>query len=138
MLYLVLTIWSCSIAVFSGRISAFDFPDEEPNFGECDKKIFWVYAIRLFDFLDFNGLERQALPVFPPALTGSNIPVLPPTAPATAAAASASVPLPTPTNGQTCVCVPTGTCSGTLIPPGNTDGSGLLDIRIVTNVSNLW
>lgn len=38
----------------------------------------------------------------------------------------------TPTNS--CICVPTGSCNfGTVV--GNTDGSGLIDIRIVNSVS---
>lgn len=36
------------------------------------------------------------------------------------------------TPGTTCVCVPPGRCTTT--PSGSTDGSGVIDIRIVTGV----
>lgn len=38
----------------------------------------------------------------------------------------------TPAPGSTCVCVPTGRCTTT--PGSSTDGSGVIDIRIVTGV----
>ncbi|XP_031630000.1 phenoloxidase-activating factor 2-like [Contarinia nasturtii] len=34
---------------------------------------------------------------------------------------------------QTCICVPTGQCTGTIVPSTPVDGSGLIDIRIVNN-----
>lgn len=37
----------------------------------------------------------------------------------------------TPTPGTTCVCVPTGRCTTS---PSTSDGSGVIDIRIVTGV----
>lgn len=41
------------------------------------------------------------------------------------------------TPGNTCVCVPTGQCNfGTVPSTGNTDGTGLIDIRIVNSVRN--
>lgn len=40
----------------------------------------------------------------------------------------------TPTNS--CICVPTGQCNFGGGVPGNTDGSGLIDIRIVNSVSD--
>lgn len=43
------------------------------------------------------------------------------------------VTAPTAAAGQTCICVPTGTCKNTALPQPS-DGSGLLDFRIVTNV----
>lgn len=36
---------------------------------------------------------------------------------------------------QTCICVPIGTCTGTVVPVAGIDGSGIIDIRIVNNVS---
>lgn len=35
---------------------------------------------------------------------------------------------------QTCICVPTGTCTGTVVQSTPVDGSGIIDIRIVNNV----
>lgn len=37
------------------------------------------------------------------------------------------------TPGNTCICVPTGQCNFGSVP-GNTDGTGLIDIRIVNSV----
>lgn len=39
---------------------------------------------------------------------------------------------------QHCICVPIGTCTGTVVPGTPTDGSGIIDIRIVNNVNNLF
>lgn len=38
------------------------------------------------------------------------------------------------TPGQTCICVPTGTCTGTIVTSSPNDGTGIIDIRIVNNV----
>lgn len=57
-------------------------------------------------------------------------PTAAPTAPATTATTVITPNIVTPT-GQTCICVPTGSCQG----QGSPDGSGLIDIRIVTNVT---
>lgn len=88
--------------------------------------------------LDINGLERQAIPVFSPSTFPPSLPIFPATAAATTAALPAPLTLSTNSNGQTCVCVPTGSCPVTATPQGNTDGSGILDIRIVTNVSTVF
>lgn len=41
------------------------------------------------------------------------------------------------TPANTCICVPTGQCNfGTVPGTGNTDGTGLIDIRIVNSVRN--
>ncbi|KAJ6636460.1 Phenoloxidase-activating factor 2 [Pseudolycoriella hygida] len=77
------------------------------------------------------GLEgRQAattLPTFP-TLPGTPAPPAATTVPPTTAVAAVVTPA-----GQTCICVPTGSCNTT--GTGSPGGEGLIDIRIVTNVS---
>lgn len=77
-----------------------------------------------------STLERQGIPAFPslPPLAGIPTGIQQPLF-----LNNTNLIVTTP-SGQTCICVPAGACSSTP-PVGNTDGSGLLDIRIVTNVS---
>lgn len=154
MLVFVVIWWTCSVStvltlsVYSDVKRGFEFPDDNPNYGEKNVLLKLLFmninlTTNILYFADFSGLERQALPVYVPALP--QLATFPPPLsifPVTAQAANpalvavpAALPLPSTTNGQTCVCVPTGTCPVATAPQGNTDGSGLLDIRIVTNVS---
>lgn len=80
-----------------------------------------------------TSLGRQAATTLP------TFPTLPasPTAPAsvspTTATISSIVPNIVTPVGQTCICVPTGSCNTT--GQGSPGGEGLIDIRIVTNVT---
>ncbi len=81
--------------------------------------------------LKYIILGRQAattLPTFP-TLPASSVTAAVTAAP-TVANTVVTTNIVTPV-GQTCICVPTGSCTGV----SNPDGSGLIDIRIVTNVS---
>lgn len=83
------------------------------------------------------GLLRQAtFPALPSTVAG--FPALPPVTALPAINNFTNILTPqilTPTTGQTCTCVPTGACNITTVP-GSVDGTGSIDIRIVTNVSN--
>lgn len=73
------------------------------------------------------------MPTFPtlPATNAPTVATAATAAPATVTASAILAPNIVTPNGQTCICVPTGSCQG----QGSPDGSGLIDIRIVTNVS---
>ncbi|XP_037046275.1 phenoloxidase-activating factor 2-like [Bradysia coprophila] len=107
---MIACLWfvACSAVFFQyvhGQ-GTFNFPDNPPPTPEDKDDV-------------LPGLEdRQG---------GSTLPTLPATP--TTASANITPNIVTPT-GQTCICVPTGSCQG----QGRPDGAGLIDVRIVTNV----
>lgn len=71
------------------------------------------------------GRQFPFFTAFPPLFT-IPFPTLPPFLTTTTAQS---------TTGQTCICVPIGTCAGGTTPTNPSDGSGIIDIRIVNNVT---
>lgn len=126
-----LTIFSPHVECQDG---AFNFPDDPQPTPEDASDVLPMglegIASRSFHrkektdlFIQKNSLGRQAA-------QATTLPT-----PATPAATTIAVTtnIVTPPVGQTCICVPTGSCNTTVPPsPG---GEGLLDVRIVTNVS---
>lgn len=126
------------LTMFSRQVEcqgSFNFPDNPQPTPEDSSDVlpglegvYLSFACQRSFLILKMSIGRQAATVLPtfPSLVASVTPV------ATAAVTPAVPNIVTPV-GQTCICVPTGTCN--ITGGGSPGGEGLIDLRIVTNVS---